>query len=341
MRGVIDATLFTKRTNGELLICQIYVDDIIFGSPNPSLCKWFSETMTKNFEMSMMGSLKYFLGFQIEQFAEGTFISQTKYIQDMLVKFDMKDAKPCKTPMPTKGYLDQDLSGIPFDATLYRSMIGSLLYLCASRPDIMLSVGMCARYQASPRESHHMAVKRILRYLVHTPLLGLWYPKEAKFDLLGYTDADWAGDKVDRKSTSGSCQFLGRSLVSWHSKKQNCVSLSTAEAEYVAAASCATQILWMRQTLKDYGLIYKKVPILCDNESAIKIANNPCQHPRTKHIDIRHHFIRDHIQKGDIVLAHVGTDKQLADIFTKPLDEARFCQLRGELGILERYSFTA
>ena len=154
-------------------------------------------------------------------------------------------------------------------------------------------------------------------------------------------DADWAGDKVDRKSTSGSCQFLGHSLVSWHSKKQNCVSLSTAEAEYVAAASCATQILWMRQTLKDYGLIYKKVPILCDNESAIKIANNPCQHPRTKHIDIRHHFIWDHIQKGDIVLAHVGTDKQLADIFTKPLDEARFCQLRGELGILEHFSFTA
>ena len=124
-----------------------------------------------------MVSLKYFLGFQIEQFAEGTFISQTKYIQDMFVKFDMKYAKPCKTPMPTKGYLDQDLSGIPFDATLYRSMIGSLLYLCASRPDIMFSVGMCARYQASPMESHHLAVKSILRYLVHTPLLGLWYPQ--------------------------------------------------------------------------------------------------------------------------------------------------------------------
>src|ERR1041385_1945242 len=146
---------------------------------------------------------------------------------------------------------------------------------------------------------------------------------------------------TDRKSPSGSCQFLGRSLVIWHSKKNNCVSLSTAKAEYVAAASCATQVLWMRQTLKDYGLTYKKVPILCDNESAINIANNPCQHPRTKHFDIRHHFIRDHIQKGDTVLAHVGTAKQLADIFTKPCDEARFCQLRGELGILERYSFSA
>ena len=140
---------------------------------------------------------------------------------------------------------------------------------------------------------------------------------------------------MDWKSTSSACQFLGCSLVSWSLKKQNCVSLSTAEAEYIAAGSCATQLLWMRQTLKDYGITYKKVPLRCDNESAIKITNNPVQHPRTKHIDIRHHFIRDHVQKGDIEITHVGTDIQLADIFTKPLDEARFCQLRRELGIFE------
>src|SRR3954467_12547569 len=179
-------------------------------------------------------------------------------------------------------------------------MIGSLLYLCASRPDIMLSVCMCAIFQSTPKESHHMAVKRVLRYLVYTPNLGLWYPKGSSFKLVRYSDSDWAGDKVDHKSTSGSCQFLGRSLVSWSSKKQNCVSLSTAEAEYIAARSCCAQLLWMRQTLMDYGVKCDKVPLLFDNESAIKIADNPVQHSRTNHIDIRHHFLRGHVAQEDI-----------------------------------------
>ena len=171
----------------------------------------------------------------------------------------------------------------------------------------MLSVAMCARFQSAPKESHVVAVKRILRYLVHTPNFGLWYPKGSSFNLIGYTDSDWAGDKVERKSTSGGCQFLGRSLVSWSSNKQRCVTLSTTEAEYIAAASCCAQLLWMRQTLKDYGVTCDKVPLLCDNESAIKIAYNPVQHSKTKHIEIRHHFIRDHVKRGDLSLSYVGT----------------------------------
>ena len=225
--------------------------------------------------MSMMGELKFFLGLQIRQQKNGTFISQEKYLKDCLKKFGLSDCKTIKTPMPTNVHLDADEKGKPFDQQKYRSMIGSLLYLCASRPDIMLSVCMCARFQANPKESHHIAVKRILRYLAHTPTLGLWYPKGAQFDLIGYSDSDWAGDRVDRKSTSGTCHFLGRSLVCWASKKQNCVSISTAEAEYIAAGSCCTQILWLKQTLKDYGIHVKKIPLLCDNESAIKIAHNP------------------------------------------------------------------
>ena len=199
-----------------------------------------------------------------------------------------------------------------------------------------------------------MAVKRILRYLIHTPTLGLWYPKGSSFDLLGYSDSDYAGCKVDRKSTTGTCQFLGRSLVSWSSKKQNSVALSTAEAEYVAAGACCAQLLWMKQTLSDYGCEFSKISLLwlvslefkgcnsylfilikLDNEGPIKLANNPVQHCRTKHIDIRHHFLRDHEAKGDIAIRHVRTDKQLADIFTKPLDESRFCTLRSELNILD------
>jgi hypothetical protein len=196
---------------------------------------------------------------------------------------------------------------------------------------------MCARFQASPRESHLKATKMILRYLKHTQDVGVWYPKGANFELIGYSD--YAGDKVKRKSTLGTCQLLGRLLVSWSSKKQNSVALSTVEAEYIAIDSCCAQLLWMKATLRDYsccaqllwmkatlrdyGIKFKNVSLLCDNESAVKLTNNPVQHQRTKQIDVRHHFIRDHQQKGDICIESVGTDDQLIDIFTKPLDEKR------------------
>jgi hypothetical protein len=214
-------------------------------------------------------------------------------------------------------------------------MTGSLLHLCASRPDIMLSVCMCARYQSDPRECDLVAVKRILRYLVSTPCFGIWYPKGSTFDLIGYSDSNYAGCKVVKNSTSGTCQFLGRSLMSWSSKKQTSIALSTAEAEYVAAGQCCAQLLWMRQTLRDFGYNMSKVPLLCDNESAICMADNPVEHSRTKHIDIRHHFLRDHQQKGDIEVFHISTKNQLADIFTKPLDEKTFCRLRSELNVLD------
>ena len=336
--GEIDPTLFTKKVNGELFICQLYVDDIIFGFTNKAFNEEFSKLMTDRFEMSMMGEMKFFLGFEIKQLREGTFINQAKYIQDMLKKYELLDLKGASTPMQTKCHLELNPKGKDVDQKVYRSMIGSLLYLCASRPDIVLAVGVCARYQAAPKESHDVAVKRIFRYLAYTPTYGLWYPKDANFSLCGYTDSDSAGDHDDRKSTSGACQFIGRSLVSWSSKKKNCISLSTAEAEYVAAASCCTQLLWMRQTLKEYGVDCDKVPLLCDNESAIKIAYNPVQHSRTKHIEIRHHFIRDHVARGDIDLSYVGTRDQLADIFTKPLEEGRFCFLRNELNIIDSRS---
>ena len=189
--------------------------------------------------------------------------------------------------------MDSDASGNMVDQKLYCSMIESLLYVTASRLDVMFSICMHARFQASPRESHLKATKRILRYLKHTPNVGLWYPKGAKFELVGYSDSDYAGCKVERKSTSGTCQLLGRSLVSWSSKKQNSVALSTAEVEYISAGSCCAQVLWMKATLSDFGIKFKKVPLICDNESAIKLTNNPVQHARTKHIDVRHHFIRD------------------------------------------------
>jgi hypothetical protein len=215
--GKADPTLFTKTCNGDLLVCQIYVDDIIFGSTNQMSSKEFSRVMMQKFEMSMMGELNYFLGFQVKQLKEGTFISQTKYTQDLLKRFGMKDAKPTKTLMGTDRHLDLNKGGKSVDQKAYRSMIDYLLYLCASRPDIMLSVCMCARFQSYLKEYHLVAVKRILRYLVSMPCFGIWYPKGSTFDLIRYSDSDYVECKVDRKSTLGTCQFLGRSLVSWSS----------------------------------------------------------------------------------------------------------------------------
>jgi hypothetical protein len=250
--GKADSTLLTRKVDKDLFICQIYVDDIIFGSTNQSFCDEFSKIMTDRFEMLMMGELKFFLGFQIKQFEDGSFISQTKYTHDILKKFGIDKAKPIKTPMGANGHLDLHMGGKSVDQKVYRSIIGSLLYLCASMPDIMLSICMCARFQAAPKVCHMRVVKRIMRYLVLTPNLGLWYSKGSHFNLIGF-DVDYVGCKVDRKSTSGTCQFLGRSLVSWSSKKQNSVALSMAEAEYVVAGSGCAQLLWMWQTLKDYG----------------------------------------------------------------------------------------
>ncbi|KAI3685730.1 hypothetical protein L6452_34988 [Arctium lappa] len=333
-RGKIDNTLFIKQTSGNLILVQIYVDDIIFGATDQSLCDEFASLMKSQYEMSMMGELTFFLGLQVKQSSDGIFINQSKYIRDLLKKFNFENSSPMKTPMAPPLKLHDDPDGVSVDITSYRGMIDSLLYLTASRPDIMFATFLCARYQANPKESHLAAVKRIFRYLKGTMNLGLWYPKDSGFDLMGYSDSDFAGSKIDRKSTTGSCQLLGDKLVSWSSKKQNSVSTSTAEAEYVAAGSCCAQILWMKNQLRDYNQLYSHIPILCDNSSAIAIANNPVLHSRSKHIDIRYHFIQDHISKGDIELHFIPTDLQLTDLFTKPLDEAQFKFLIGELGML-------
>ncbi|KAJ9544671.1 hypothetical protein OSB04_024378 [Centaurea solstitialis] len=271
---------------------------------------------------------------QVKQNPDGIFINQSTYIKDMLKKFNMTDCSPIKTQMPSGNLLGPDLAGKSVAQKIYRSMIGSLLYLTATRPDIMFSTCFCARFQANPKESHLAAVKRILRYLKGTPEMGLWYPKDSSFELISFTDSDYGGCKLDRKSTSGSCQFIGDKLVSWTSKKQNCVSNSTAEAEYVAAASCCSQVLWMKTQLLDYGYKLKRVPIYCDSESAIAIMSNPVQHSKTKHIDIRYHFIKDNVEKGNIEMFFVQTDYQLADLFSKSLDEKRFNFLVSKLGML-------
>ncbi|WVZ50031.1 hypothetical protein U9M48_001330 [Paspalum notatum var. saurae] len=280
-------------------------------------------------------TLIFFLGLQIKQGLKGTFVHQAKYTRDILKKFNMGDSKPLTTPMSTNTVLDADEDGEAVDQKEFRGMIGSLLYLTATRPDIQFAVCLCARYQASPRTSHRLAVKRIFRYLKFTPELGLWYSSGSSLSLRGFSDADHAGCRIDRKSTSGTCQLLGTSLVSWSSRKQASVALSTTEAEYIAAASCCSQLLWMKATLSDFGLRFGRIPLLVDSTSAISVAKNPVLHSRTKHIDVRFHFLRDHYEKGDIDLIHVVSANLLADIFTKPLEFDAFTRLRGELGVLQ------
>ena len=185
--------------------------------------------------------------------------------------FGLENVKCVKTPMGINEKLSKDENGVSIDPTLFRSMIGNLLYLTASRPDICFSVGVCARYQANPKESHLAAVKRIIRYVNGTADYGIWFSKDTNSGLAGYSDADWAGNVDDRKSTTEGCFYLGNNLVSLYSKKQNSISLSTAEAEYIAIGSCCTQLLWMKQMLADYGIVQDTLVVYCDNTSAINI----------------------------------------------------------------------
>ncbi|CAL9026178.1 unnamed protein product [Prunus brigantina] len=320
VRGSVDKTLFVKRFKKDVLIAQVYVDDIVVGSTSDLHVQDFIHVMTSEFEMSLVGELNYFLGLQIKQSHDGIFLSQSKYAKKFVTKFGLEGAKSARTPMSTSAKIHRDLHGKSVDQTLYRSMIRSLFYLTASRPDISFSVGVCARFQSDPKESHLFAVKRIIKYVSGTIGFGLWYTYDTCVNLVGYSDVDWAGCSDDRKSTSGGVFYVGNNLVAWHSKKQNSVSLSTAEAEYVAAGSCCTQLLWMRQMLEDYGLAQSCFLIYCDNMSAIDISKNPVQHSRTKHIDIRHHFIRDLVEDKILSLEFVPSEKQLADILTKALD---------------------
>nr|GEY28937.1 retrovirus-related Pol polyprotein from transposon TNT 1-94 [Tanacetum cinerariifolium] len=307
-KGSIDPTLFITKHTGDILLVQMYVDDIIFGSKNPKLPEQFEKLMHIKFEMSMMGELKFFLGIQIHQSPRGIFINQVKYAQEILIKHGMTSCDSVGTPMDTK-HLDANLSGTLVDQTKYYSMVGALMYFTAT-------------------------VKRIFWYLKDTIHMGLWYPKDTGFDLTAFLDSDHAGCLDSRKSTSGGIQFLGGDkLVSWSSKKQDCISMSSAEVEYVSLSACCAQVLWMRTQLTDYGFHFDKIPMYCDSKETIAISCNSVQHSRTKHIDVRYNFIKENVKKGIVELFFVETEYQLADLFTKALPEERFKYLVRRLGM--------
>nr|GEW37314.1 putative ribonuclease H-like domain-containing protein [Tanacetum cinerariifolium] len=240
-RGTIDKTLFIKKDRDDILLVQVYVDDIIFRSTTKSLCDEFEQMMHKRFQMSSMGELTFFLGLQVKQKDDGIFISQDKYVADILKKFDFTTVKTSSTLMKPKKELIKDAEAEDIDVHLYRSMIRLLMYLTTSRPDIMFVVYAYARFQVTPKTSHLHAMKRIFRYIKGQPKLGLWYPRDSPFDLEAFFDSDYTEASLDMKSTIGGCQFLGKRLISWQCKKKIIVANSTTEAEYVADANCCGQ----------------------------------------------------------------------------------------------------
>ncbi|GJY53669.1 retrovirus-related pol polyprotein from transposon TNT 1-94, partial [Tanacetum coccineum] len=300
-KGAVDPTLFTRHARNDILLVQIYVDDIIFASTNTAMCNEFANQMTNKFKMSMMGKMSFFLGLQISQSPRGIFINQSKYASEIVKKYGLHSTDSVDTPMIENKKLDEDLQGKQVHATLYCGMIGSLMYLTANRPDLIYVVCLCARYHAKPT-----------------------YSKDTDMSLTAYADADHVGCQDTRHSTSGSAQFLGDKLVSWSSKKQNSTAISSTEAEYIALSGCCSQILWMRSQLTDYGFQFNKIPLYCDNKSAIALCCNNVQHSRAKHIDIHYHFIKEQVENGIVELYFVRTEYQLADIFIKPLPRERF-----------------
>ncbi|GKC03557.1 putative ribonuclease H-like domain-containing protein, partial [Tanacetum coccineum] len=288
-RGQIDKTFFIKRVKGDIQLVQVYVDDIIFGSTRNEICTEFEKMMHKKFQMSYMGELIFFLGLQVIQKDDGIFITQDKYVDEILKKFGFSTVKTA-----------------------------------TSRPNIMFPVCACARFQVTSKASHLHAMKRIFRYLKGQPTLGLWYSKDSPFDLEAYTNSEYAGASLDRKSTTGGCQFLGSRLISWQCKKQTIVSNSTIEAEYVAATSCSGQVLWIQNQMLDYGYNFMNTKIFIDNESTICIVKNPVFYSKTKHIEIRHHFIRDSNEKKLIQMIKIHTDQNVTDLLTKAFDVGRF-----------------
>ncbi|KAI5324559.1 hypothetical protein L3X38_033632 [Prunus dulcis] len=291
--------------------------------------------MMRQYEMTDLGLLHHFLGLGVLQTDSCIFLHQKKYAKTLLDKFGLKDCKSVATPLAVNEKLSKVDGSDLADETLYRQMVGSLLYLTATRPDIMFASSLLARFMHNPTKKHMGTAKRVLRYIQGTISYGIAYEKGKGAVLIGYCDSDWSGSEDDMRSTSGYAFNLGSGVFSWASIKQSSVALSTAEAEYMSAAEATTQAVWLRFVLSDFGEEQvESTQLLCDNTSAIAISKNPIHHHKTRHINRRFHFIRDALQNGEIDLLYCKTEEQVADIFTKPLARDRYEYLRKALGVI-------
>ncbi|KAI3513963.1 hypothetical protein L1887_12232 [Cichorium endivia] len=331
-----DASLFVKKFGSKVALILVYVDDLIITGDLEEMVTQLKENLCTRFHMKDLGRLKHFLGLELSYDDEGIILHQRKYCCDLLKRFEMVDCKPAVTPMDTNTKLFAEVGRELEDATVYRKMVGSLIYLTLTRPDIAFPVGVLSRFMQHPRKPHLGAARRVLRYIKATLNYGVKFKREPECKLMGFCDADYAGDVNTRRSTTGYVFMLGSSVVSWCSKRQPTVSLSTTEAEYRAAAVAAQESVWLIQLLKDLNQeVNYSIPLMCDNMSSIKLAENPTFHARTKHIEVHYHFIREKVLKDEIDLQYVNTTKQVADLLTKGLASAKLIEFSKMMGMVE------
>ncbi|KAG8492771.1 hypothetical protein CXB51_010255 [Gossypium anomalum] len=322
-KSLSEPTLYVKKSKDEtLLIVSIYVDNLLVTGSKDVLVNEFKAQIQEVFDMTDLGVMTYFLGMEVNQTNRGIFISQHAFILKILDKFSMQNCKPVSTPMAQGEKLSSIGDHVRIDEKEYRSLVGCLLYLTATRPDLMHAISLLARFMHCCNVVHFRAAKRVLRYIKGTLRLGLLFKKEEELKLVGYSDSDWAGCIDDMKSTSGYFFTLGSSVFCWCSKKQQTVAQSTAEAEYIVAAA-VIQAIWLRKLLYDFNEEQlEPTEIKVDNQSAVAIAKNPVFHGKTKHFKIKFHFVREAEQTGEVSLVHCSSQDQLADILTKPLGTA-------------------
>ena len=334
-----DHTLFFRHRNGKITILIVYVDDIILTGDDSEEIERLKRNLALEFEMKDLGKLRYFLGMEVARNKTGISVSQRKYVIDLLQETGMLGCKPVDTPMDPNVKLELNGNGTPVDKGRYQRLVGKLIYLSHTRPDIAFSVSCVSQFMHSPSEEHMDAVYRILRYLKGIPGKGLFFKKNENRGIEVFTDADWAGSINDRRSTSGYCSFVWGNLVTWRSKKQTVVARSSAEAELRSAAHGVCEALWLKMLLEELKVsVTAPLKIFCDNKAAINISHNPLHHDRTKHIEVDRHFIKEKIEEGTICVVYVPTSEQTADILTKGLFRPTFEKLVDKLGMYNLYN---